>query len=155
MAIMGLWILILSLGGQTGAIPACEDALFSPEEKVELQKAKSVEDRVKIYHSASMRIQKRLQDSVAKEEFGPVPEMLKAWTQLLQKSLEDLESNLKTKKKPRSLIRYEIQVRKAIVDTGGYKLKASPDLQDAFDACLAPAEGVHKKIVEMLFRLTS
>jgi hypothetical protein len=155
MALLGSFILILNLLCQTGSVPAYGDDIFSPEEIRQLQKGDSVENRIKIYQAASVRIQKNLQQSVAKEEFKMVPDTLKTWTLLLAKSLEDIETNLKAQKKPRSLINYEIHVRKAIVNTKGHKIKAPADQQDAFNSGIAQAESVHKKFVEILFQLKS
>jgi hypothetical protein len=155
MAVLGSFILILCMLTQTGPAPAFGDGLFSPAELLQLRKGDSLEHRIKIYRAASMRIQKNLQQSVAKEEFETVPDALKTWILLLTKSLEDVETNLKAKKKPISLINYEIHVRKAISDMQGYKLKAPTDQQDAFNSCIAQAESVHKKFVEILFRLKS
>ena len=155
MALLGSFILILNLLSQTSSVPAHGDDIFSPEEIRQLKKGNSVEHRIKIYQAASERIQKSLQQSAAKEEFKIVPDTLKTWTLLLANSLEDIETNLKAKKKPRSLINYEIHVRKAIVNMKGYKIKAPADQQDAFISCIDHAESVHKKFVEILFQLKS
>jgi hypothetical protein len=155
MAILGSFILFLNLLCQTSPDLVYADDIFSPAEIGQLQKGNSVEHRIKIYQAASVRIQKSLQQSVAKEEFKIVPDTLKTWTLLLAKSLEDIEANLKAKNKPPSLINYEIHVRKAIGNTKGYKIKAPADQQDAFDSHIAQAESVHKKFVEILFRLKS
>jgi hypothetical protein len=155
MALLGSFILILNLLFPTSSVPAFGGDIFSPEEIRQLKKGDSVEHRTKIYQTASARIQKTLQQSVAKEEFPIIPDTLKTWMLLLAKSLEDIETNLKAKNKPRSLINYEIHVRKAIVNMKSYKIKAPADQQDAFDSCIAQAESVHKKFVEVLFRLKS
>jgi hypothetical protein len=155
MALLGSFILILNLLCGTSSVPVQGDDIFSTEEIRQLQKKDSVDGRIKIYQAASVRIQKNVQQSVTKDEFNAVPDMLKIWTLLLARSLEDIETNLKAKTKPRSLINYEIQVRKAIVSTESYKIKAPADQQDAFDNCIAQAESAHKKFVEILFRLKS
>jgi hypothetical protein len=155
MALLGSFFLILSLLCRTCPAPAYGDGIFSPEEMRRLQKEDSVENRIKIYQEASERIQKDLHQSAAKEEFKTVPDKLKTWTLLLANSLEDIETNLKAKKKPRSLINYEIHVRKAIGNTESYKIKAPADQEDAFNSCIAQAENVHKKFVEILFQLKS
>jgi hypothetical protein len=155
MAFLGSFILILSLLCQTSPAPAYPDDFFSGAELLKLKKEDSVEKRIKTYQAASERIQKNLQQSAAKEEFNAVPDTLKNWTRLLDESLADIETNLKAKNKPRSLIKYEIHVRKAIVNMKNYKIKAPADQQDAFASCMAQAESVHKKFVEILFRLKS
>jgi hypothetical protein len=155
MTLLGSFILILTLLCRTSSDPVYADAIFSPAEIDQLQKGDSVEHRIKIYQAASVRIQKSLQQSVDKEEFKTVPDTLETWTLLLAKSLEDIEMNLKAKNKPRSLINYEIQARKAIGNMKGYKIKAPADQQDAFNSCIVQAESVHKKFVEILFKLKS
>jgi hypothetical protein len=136
---------------QAGGVVSAGD-IFSPAEKAQMEKANSIERRIKVYLAASKRIQQALQTAVLKEEFGSVPDELKQWTLLLAKSLEDIEANLKSQKRSRSLISYEIQVRKAIADTQGLKIRAPMDQQDAFDSCLDQAETIRKKFVEILFK---
>jgi hypothetical protein len=155
MALLGSLIFVLNLLCQTSSNPVYTDNLFSPAEIRQLQKGDSVGPRIKIYQAASIRIERSLQQSVAKEDFKAIPDTLKTWTLLLNKSLEDIETNLKAKNKPLSLINYEIHVRKAIGNTKGFKIKAPADQQDAFDSYIAQAENVHKKFVEILFRLKS
>jgi hypothetical protein len=155
MLLLGLFVLILNLMCQTSPAPANGNHIFSSEETLKLQKANSVKNRIKIYQAASARIQKNLQQSVSKEEFETVPGALKIWISLLARSLEDIETNLKTKKKPRYLINYEIHLRKAIGDMQGHKIKAPTGQMEAFDSCITQAKNVHKKLVEMLFQLNS
>jgi hypothetical protein len=155
MAILGSFILILTMLCQSGPIPANEDDIFSATEISRLKTENSVELRIKIYQAASMRTHKNLQQSVSKEEFETVPETLKIWASLLAQSLEDVETNLKAKKKPRNLISYEIHLRKAISSMQSCKIKAPADQQDAFDSWLAQTESIRKKFVEILFNLKS
>ncbi len=137
---------------QAGDAPSAGDDVFSPAEMTQLKASNSIDRHIKIYESASKRIQQTLLAAVEKEDFGTVPNYLKQWTTLLSKSLEDIEANLKSKKKSRNLISYEIQVRKAIADTQSLKIRAPIDQQDAFDSCLAKAEAVRKRLVEILFQ---
>ena len=155
MVLLGSFVLILSLLGQTSSTPVYRNDIFNSEELLKLQKEDSIEKRIKVYQEASERVQKTLEQSVAKEEFDTVPDRLGTWTLLLAESLTDIETNLKAKKKPRDLIKYEIHVRKAIGDMEGYKLKAPVDQQEAFRSCIDQAERIHKKFVELLFRLNS
>jgi hypothetical protein len=155
MVALGSLVLILNLLCLTGSTPSYGTDIFSADEILKLKKEDSVERRAKIYQSASVRIQKNLQQSADKEEFKIVPDLLKTWNLLLSKSIEDIETNLKAKHKPRSLIDYEIHVRKAIGDVKGYKIKAPADYEDAFNSCIAQAESAHKKLVDMLFQLKS
>ena len=133
-----------------GVPPVPADAL-SPDETARLEKEVNVERRIKVYEEASARIQQSLVTAVNKEDFQTVPDRLKAWTTLLTKSLQDIETNLKAKNKSKQLIKYEIQLRKSIATMQGYKIKAPADLQDDFDACSAQAEKVRKRFVEILF----
>ncbi len=152
MAFLGSLALFLSIVIQTGAAPPAEDDVFSPAEKSQLAMANTIDRRIKIYEAASKRIQQTLQAAVGKEDFGAVPNYLKQWTSLLAKSLEDIEANLKSKKKSRNLISYEIQVRKSIAHTQSLKIRAPIDQQDDFDSCLSSAEAIRKKLVEILFQ---
>ena len=153
MTFLASFILMVHMLGQTAVAPADNDTVFSPEEKTKIQNTTSANDRIKIYQKASVRIQKDLQQSVAKEEFEAVPGTLKRWVSLLSLSYDDLEANLKITKKSRNLISYEIHVREAIADMRSYKLKAPVSQQDAFDNCIAQAEDIRRKIAEILFNL--
>jgi hypothetical protein len=155
MVLFGSFVLILNMLCQAGLVSVDQDTVFSPAEKTQLTMENSVERRIKIYQSASVRIQKNMHQSVAKEDFQTIPDDLKTWISLLVKSLEDIENNLKSKKKPRSLINYEIHVRKAISDLQGIKIKAPAEQQDDFDSCIAQAASIRKKFVEILFKLKS
>jgi hypothetical protein len=137
--------IILSMLLQAGGI-------FNSEEKLGFDKASNADSRIKIYLKASIRIQKSIQSEVAKENFQAAANDMKTWTTILDESLKDIEANLKTKKKSTNLIRYEIQVRKAITDSQNYKLKAPFEQQDLFESCLKQAEYVRKKFVDILFK---
>jgi hypothetical protein len=152
MACFASFILILNMLCQASGVPADTDDIFSPKEKTQLQKTTSADGRINIYQKASVRLQENLKQSVANAELDTVSDTLKRWTSLLFKSFDDIKINLKAKKKSRNLINYEIHVRKAIVDTRGYKLIAPLDQQDDFDACLAQAEAIRSKMVEILFK---
>ena len=146
------FIFILALFLQVVGAPQPAGELLDPEEKAKIEKEKNVEGRIKVYEAASKRMLKTLETAVDQEDFQSVPENLKLWTSLLLKSLEDIESNLKTKKKSRALIKYEIEVRKAIANTESYKIRAPVEQQEVFDSCLAQAEKVRKRLVEILFQ---
>jgi len=143
------FILVLLL--QAGGIPPSAEEIFDRIEKAKLEKEQDVEGRIKVYENASKRIQKTLETAVGNDDFQTVPDKLKLWISLLSKSLEDIEANLKNKKKSRALIRYEIQVRKSIANTENYKIRAPVEQQDLFDASLAEAEKIRQKFVAILF----
>jgi hypothetical protein len=142
-------LIALLLAGDDSPAPA---DVFNSGEKSQLVKANNnVERRIKVYDTASRRIQKDLGTAAAKEDFETVPDNLKLWTSLLSKSLEDIQGNLKTKKKSRALINYEIQLRKSITNLQSFKIRAPVEQQDLFDSSIAQTETVRKKLVEILF----
>jgi hypothetical protein len=149
---MILWAAVLMLFVQAGDFSLSADSTLNSEEKLKIQKEKNINGRIKIYKQASDRIQKSIQDATAKNNFEIVSNDLKAWTSLLSESLQDIETNLKSKKKSKNLIRYEIQVRKAISNTQNYKIKAPVDQQDLFESCLEQAEKIRTKFVDILFK---
>lgn len=137
---------------QVASLPLLQGDALTPAEKAQLSRAQKVEDRIKVYHSASRRMQQSVHAAVRSGDFSSVPDALKLWVSLLSGSLQDIEANLEAKKKSKPLIRYEIQVRKAITDFKGYKAKAPVEQQDEFDGQLAAAENVRKRFVEIIFR---
>jgi len=151
MSIFLPFALLLNLLFQAGGAPSPPGDIFTPVERAQFEKAASIENRIKIYEKVSVRLQQELEAAVTKEEFQTVPGILNAWNWLLTKSLEDIETNLKAKKKPRALINYEIQLRKSIDRTQNLKIRATADLQDAFDSCMQQAEKVRRRFVEILF----
>lgn len=136
---------------QAGDVPPVAGEVFNSAEKAQLENAKNIEQRIKVYTAASRRIQQTLEASVDKEDFRTVPENLTLWIALLSKSLEDVEANLKSKKKSGALIKYEIQLRKSITNTTSLKIRAPVDQQDLFDSCISQAETVRRKFVAILF----
>lgn len=152
MPIICLLAFVSALLLQGTGSPSIEDDIFLPRERVQLEKAENVERRIKVYEAASKRIQKTLEAAVTKEKFQVVPNTLRLWMTLLSTSLEDIEANLRTKKKSRALINYEIQVRKSIARTESLKIHAPVDQQDIFDSCISEAETVRKQFIEILFR---
>ncbi len=152
MPLFGLLPLFLYAFLQVASVPLLEGNTLNVEEKARINRAQSVDDRIKVYHSASKRMQQSVDAAVSSHDFSGVPDALKLWVALLSGSLEDIEANLKANKKSKALIRYEIQVRKANSAFRGYKTKAPVDQQDAFDAQIAGAEKIRKKFVDIIFR---
>ncbi|MGD0102129.1 MAG: hypothetical protein ABSC60_17460 [Acidobacteriota bacterium] len=150
---MFIWpfALLLAFFFQAGDVPPVAGEVFNSAEKAQLENAKNIEQRIKVYTAASRRIQQTLEASVDKEDFRTVPENLTLWIALLSKSLEDIEANLKSKKKSGALIKYEIQLRKSITNTTSLKIRAPVDQQDLFDSCISQAETVRRKFVAILF----
>jgi quinolinate synthase len=150
---MFIWpfALLLAFFFQAGDGPPVAGEVFNSAEKAQLENATNIEQRIKVYTATSRRIQQTLETSVDKEDFRTVPENLTLWIALLSKSLEDIEANLKSKKKSGALIKYEIQLRKSIANTASLKIKAPVDQQDLFDSCISQAETVRRKFVAILF----
>ena len=153
MSTLWLFSLILCMLLQTAGVAPLSfpDDVLSTAEKIQVERESNVDRRIKIYESASARIQKELQEAIAKDNFQTVPNNLNKWVLLLSSSLRDIESNLKANKKSRPLINYEIQVRKAIANTQKNKMRAPVEQQDIFESSLSQAEAIRKKFVEILF----
>jgi len=137
---------------QAGTAPPASGEIFNAKEKARIEKSDKVDGRIKVYEAASKRIQQTLEDAIKKDDFQTFPDNLKLWMSLLLNSLEDIEANLKSKKKSRALINYEIQVRKSIASMEKLKIRVPLDQQDLMDSCLEQAEKVRKRFVEILFR---
>jgi hypothetical protein len=125
--------------------------VFIPKETTRIEKARNVEGRIKVYQDASKRIQRMLETAIREDEFQDFPGKLNVWNSLLTGSLEDIEANLKTKKKSKALKDYEIQVRKSITDMEKFRIRVPVEQQDTLDTCLAQAERVRKRFMEILF----
>jgi hypothetical protein len=144
-------ILLLSLLIQAGSFSLPMNSVLNAEEKLKIEKETNPNNRIKIYRQAAERIQESIQQAVSEEDYQSVPDNLKRWTSLLSESLNDIESNLNSKKKSKNLIAYEIHVRKAISSVRSYKIGAPTEQQDVFDSCLEQAEKIRKKFVAILF----
>ncbi len=147
---MLLWVMIPFF--QAAAVPSFTEGILNSREKQEMTRATKVEQRIKVYENASKRIMQTVFAFAADGEFSQIPDIMKLWNSLLTGSLEDIEANLKTKKKPRALIRYEIQVRKALATAQDYRNNMPIEQLEAFDAHLAKAEKIRKRFVEIIFR---
>ena len=152
MSPFGLLPLLLYAFPQVVSVSLLEGNALNVEEKARIHRAQSIDDRIKVYHTASQRMQQSVEAAVSNNDFSGVPDALKLWVALLSGSLEDIEANLKAKKKSKALIRYEIQVRKANAAFRGCKAKAPVDQQDEFDAQIAGAEKIRARLVDIIFR---
>lgn len=144
-------ILIFGLMMQASSLPPSADDGLTAVEKEQLQREMKIDNRIKIYESATIRMFKTLKAAVLKDDFQPVPATLEAFTTLLDLAANDIDRNESRKRKSRALIRYEIQLRKIISDVQGFKIRAPVDQQDAFDAWLNRAEEIKKKLVDIIF----
>lgn len=149
----GPLIIALFLILQTGPVPDFPAGTFTKKEAEKIAKeSHDIEERIKVYQKASERILKTVGDAVSGKKFEAVGESLSLWTALLTESLKDIEANLgRRKKKSKPLIKYEIQVRKAIKDLRDYKIRAPGGQQDAFSRCISLADGVRSRMVDILF----
>jgi hypothetical protein len=136
---------------QAGSLPPNSDDGLTAVEREQLQKEQKIDNRIRIYDSASARLLKILEGAVLKEDFQPATATLQGWTTLLTMSLKDIDQNENRKKKSRNLIRFEIHLRKAISDVQGFKMRAPVGQEDAFDAWLNKAEELRKKLVDIIF----
>lgn len=144
-------IALLSMLIQAGSFSSPVNTVLNSKEKLKIEKESNVNSRIKIYKQASERIQKNIHQTISKNDYQTVPENLKLWTLLLSESFKDIELNLKSKKKSKNLVAYEIHLRKAIASARDYKIGAPVDQQDAFDSCIEQAEKVRKRFVEIIF----
>ena len=145
-------VLAILLFVQGAAAPPFTEEILNPKEKERIARATNVEQRIKVYEAASKRIQQTLHSMADGGDFSKFPDTLKLWTSLLSGSLEDIEANLKTKKKSRALIRYEIQVRKAITEAQDYKNSIPEEQEEIYNSALAQAEKIRKRFVEIVFK---
>lgn len=153
MALWGPLLFVLLLDLPSAGFPAAEGALFSPAESARLARAESLDDRIRVYESASGRMRGEIEELARREAFGAIPAALETWASLLGHSLDDISAHTPpNRKKSKRLIRYEIQVRKAAAGMKDLKIKSPVELADAFDAFLARAERVRKEFIEILFR---
>jgi hypothetical protein len=145
------WLFYLLLNAcQAGPLPPTQDGLL-PAERERLSKEEKIDNRIKIYETATERIRNALHKTVTAESYSDVPALLSDWQRLLATSTQDIEDKVSRKKRSRNLIHFEIQLRKAIADVQNYKLKAPIDLQQGFENWLADADKAHNSFVDILF----
>jgi hypothetical protein len=152
MPLPGLLPLVLCAFIQSPSLPLLRGDALNAVEKAKLSRELQIDGRIKVYLSASKRMQQSMHDAVSGGDFSNMPDALKLWSSLLSGSLEDIEASLRAKKKSKALIRYEIQVRKALAEFKGYKTKAPVEQHDELDAQLAAAEEIRKRFVDIIFR---
>jgi len=153
MSVFWFFSLVSILLLQNEYVPNFPEGTFIEKEAVKLEKeADDIEERIKVYKKASERMMKDILRAVSKKEFQMLPDSLTSWTTLLTESLKDIDANLeRKKKKSKPLIKYEIQVRKAIKDIRDFKTRAPVELQDIINQSIGRAESVRTRMVEILF----
>jgi hypothetical protein len=120
-------------------------------ERLQLNRQVKIEDRIKIYESVSSRYHKSVEQAAETQNFERIPDFLQNWSLVLSKSLADITQNIDRKKRSNALIKYEIRVRKSIVDIGDARIKAPVEHQEYYDYWIDHAEHVRKQFVEILF----
>lgn len=145
------FILAFSMFLQADWASSFEGNVFTSKEIEKLEKERDINDRIKIYTNAAKRTQKRLDKAASKGQFQLFPKDLELWTALLTNSLVDIEASIEPGKKYKNLIKFEIEVRKALDNMQDYRIKAPIDQQDVFDTCLTQTELIRKKFVEIIF----
>jgi hypothetical protein len=145
-----LWFLLLSLAHAVqNAAP--EDGLTAAE-RTKMAGQQKIDGRIKIYESASQRHKAALSSASQKQDHDSVPEILKSWTSLLNFSFQDIDRSIvDRRKKSKPLIRYEIQLRKAIAEVQALKTAAPVEIFDQLDAWAKQADSVRQKFVQIIF----
>ncbi len=131
---------------------ASADDFLTPSEKSQLEREENIENRIRIYESASSRIHRSIRGLVERQEFQSFSEQLKAWPGILTEAFRDIDQNIRRKKKSKNLIRFEIHLRKALADLRDLKLQVPLEYQDEFETALDRVDGVRKRLVEILFQ---
>jgi hypothetical protein len=152
MPLLGLLAFALCTFLQDATAPPSVDGLLNSREQASMTTATDVKQRIKIYQAASRRYQEALEHDIADNDFSQIPDNLKRWTALLSASLEDVEANLKVKKRSKPLIRFEIELRKDIATFHSFKTRVPADQQDLFATTLDQAEKIRKRFIEMIFQ---
>ena len=130
--------------------PAWEGAL-RPEERTELSRQTKIDGRIRVYSKASVRLAGRMERLVSEEKFSEVREELRLWAALIVRSAEDIVVSVPVGKRPKPVIRYEIQLRKLIAQMQSLRVKATVEAFDAFVEWAASAENSRKSIMEVIF----
>jgi hypothetical protein len=152
MHLIGLLAFALITLLQEAAPQPSADDLLDAREKAKLASAANAADRIKVYQAAARRYQTTLEADISREDFSQTPDNLKRWTAMLSAALEDIEANLKVKKRSKPLIRFEIELRKNIAAFHSFKTKVPADQQDLFATSLDQAEKIRKKFIDMIFQ---
>lgn len=125
---------------------------LTPSEKSQIEREDNVENRIRIYESASARIHRTIRALIERQEFPELLPQMRAWQDLTAEAFRDIDRNIGRKKKSKNLIRFEIQLRKALLDLRNLKFQIPHEYQDEFESVLDRVDGVHKKLVDILFQ---
>ena len=125
--------------------------IYTPAEKKRLASAKSLDNRIKVYDTAFVRIRKQIEKDVREDRFKDAARTLSGWSALLSESLTDIEKNVNLKKKSGRLRQYEIHLRQAISGLRDLRQRAPMELYDAVISFEDKAEETRNKFMSILF----
>jgi hypothetical protein len=128
---------------------------LTPLERSRLEKEEKIDNRIRIYETVSTRWMRSVNSLVQIQEFDELPATLEAWSELLSLSARDVEKAVNRKKKSRALIRYEIHLRQAIGEIRDLRHRIPVHHQDAIDAWVNRAAEIRKRLLDILFELSS
>jgi hypothetical protein len=150
-----IFLLAFFHGGQAPAPqppPPAKQEPLTATEKGQLGREAGLDGRVRVYETANARLGREVQGEIQQGNVEPITVRLEAWSDLLEMSLKDIETNANRKRKSRAVIQYEIQIRKCIADMHGVALKAPSECQKQIEDWLGSAERVRKRLVDILFQ---
>ncbi|NWG12960.1 MAG: hypothetical protein HXY20_05430 [Acidobacteria bacterium] len=124
---------------------------FSAAEKSRLQREQKVDNRIRIYMAASDERQRAVQKAMAERNSEAVSVILRSWIDVLDYSLEDIQTNAGRKSRSKALRNYEIHLRKAVLSINDLKTKGTYEQLEEFEAWLKHAEEVRSRVVAILF----
>jgi hypothetical protein len=145
-------LLALTLTMHAQELPFDELGCILPGELSRLRSERNLDNRIRIYDAASNRCGKLVLDAISKEDPHSLTRSLASWMSVLELSLKDISANANPKKKSRALIRYEINLRKAIGNVDEFKLKATYEQIDEIESWIRKADGIRKRFVDILFQ---
>ncbi len=143
-------LLVPVLQAQPSGAPGAPCLL--PAEKLRLEREPKLDNRIKIYETASARCFDIVQRALAAPTPPSVSATLADWMQLLEQSLNDVEKTADRKKKSKALIRYEIQLRKSIAVVQDARMKVSYEGMEEIEAWTSKAGEIRRKFVDILFQ---
>jgi len=144
--------LFVSAAAQAGPVPAPGPfAALTTEENAQLARQTKIDGRVRIYEKATVRFASELSKLVNQEDFPEVRARLALWQGLLSGSVSDIVSSVPRGKRPKAVIKYEIQLRKVIAEMQSLRVTASVEAFDAFQEWAASAEECRKSIMAVIF----
>ena len=143
-------LLLLTACGQSAPETAADNCLMN-EEKERLKTEMNLDRRIRIFEAGSRRCESSVVNFIVRGEFQYCPGALRAWRSLLEQSLQDIQSRPGRKDKSRALIRFEIQIRRAIAAVRDSRVRVPVELLQEIDDWLGRAEEIRKDLVKILF----